>query len=152
MSNEWKENGKKTSNKEDVKFLTLSVQFKDLKKSLDSNSNSKSNSNSNSGNHNKDWKKSWRFQNTDGKIGKEMTRNGRTYYLCDKDCHARTQWCIRKVCMNRDDYKKSLAAKKDETSTQSSNYSIDFKVALAAMVSDGDYKTFEDQFFGKAVN
>ena len=53
-SNEWKENGKQTSNKEDVKFLTLSVQFKDLKKSLDSNSNSKSNSNSNSGNHNED--------------------------------------------------------------------------------------------------
>ena len=151
-SNEWKENGKQTSNKEDVKFLTLSVQFKDLKKSLDSNSNSKSNSNSNSGNHNEDWKKSWMFQNTDGKIGKKMTRNGRTYYLCDKDCHARTQWCIRKVCMNRDDYKKYLTEKKDETSTQSSNYSIDFKVALAAMVSDGDYKTFEDQFFWKAVN
>ena len=51
--------------------------------------------------------------------------------------------------MNRDDYKKSLAAKKDETSTQSSSYSKDFKVAFAAMVSDDDYKTFEDHFFGR---
>jgi len=54
--------------------------------------------------------------------------------------------------MNRDDYKKSLAAKKDETSTQSSNYSKYFKVALAAMVLDDDYETFKDQFFGKAGN
>ena len=51
--------------------------------------------------------------------------------------------------MNRDDYKKYLTEKKDETSTQSSNYSKDFKVALAAMVSDDDYKTFEDHFFGR---
>ena len=78
-----------------------------------------------------------------------MTWNGRTYYLCDKDCHARTQWYIRKVCINRDDYKKSFAAKKDETSTQSSSYSKDYKVTLAAMVSDDDYKTFEDHFFGR---
>ena len=49
--------------------------------------------------------------------------------------------------MNRDEYEKSLSAKKDESSTQSSNYSKDFKVA---MVSDEDYKSFEDHFFGKA--
>ena len=47
--------------------------------------------------------------------------------------------------MNRDEYEKSLSAKKDESSTQSSNYSKDFKVA---MVSDEDYKSFEDHFLG----
>ena len=48
--------------------------------------------------------------------------------------------------MNRDDYTKSLVAKKDETSSSSSK---DFKVALAAMISDDDYRTFENHFFGR---
>lgn len=73
-----------------------------------------------------------------------MTRDRRTYYLCDKECLARNQWCIKRVYTNREDYKKSLAAKKGAETTQSSNYSNDFKVTLAAMLSDDNYKIFKD--------
>ena len=95
---------------------------------------------------------SWRYQNLEGKaIGDTMTRNEKTYYACDKDCHFKKQWCIRKDCMNKADYKK----KKDQERTSNdkgapSHISNDFKVALAAMCNDADYAALESQFFGGA--
>ena len=95
---------------------------------------------------------SWRYQNLEGKaIGDKMTRNDKTYYVCDKDCHPKKQWCIRKDCMNKADYKK----KKDDERASKGNgapahISNDFKVALAAVCNEADYAALESQFFGKA--
>ena len=51
--------------------------------------------------------------------------------------------------MNREDYKKSQAAKKMTTSSVN-NYLNDFKLALAAMIVDDNYKVVESQLFGAA--
>ena len=92
------------------------------------------------------------LQNLEGKaIGDTMTRNGKTFYVCDKDCHFKKQWCLRKECMNKADYKK----KKDQERASKSkdapaHISTDFKVALAAMCNEADYAALESQFSGKA--
>lgn len=69
---EWKDNEKKTIEKEDPKFLALSSQFEDLKKYSGESISNSGNQNSGSNEH---WRKNWRFKNTDQKVGKETTRN-----------------------------------------------------------------------------
>ena len=89
-----------------------------------------------------------------------MTREGKTYKWCNKDCHPAEQWCDRPVCRNRADYKKFLEEKRKNESadaatvktSNTSGFSNDFKVAFAAITSPNDYKTLESQFFGKAGN
>ena len=80
-----------------------------------------------------------------------ITRNGRTYYVCDKDCYPRKQWCPMSNCLNKYDFKKHLDEKRSNGGDRKVNarYSQDFKVDLVGVLSDTDFKSFESQFFGR---
>ena len=155
-------NASKTTPKtEDAKFLALAAQICELKQSLAGKNTGNSNTgDSNNGNGGGKKKKltGWRYKNPDGLT--EMTREGKTYKWCNKDCHPAEQWCDRPVCRNRADYKKFLEEKRKNESgdaatvktSSTSGFSNDFKVALAAITTPDDYKTLESQFFGKAGN
>ena len=51
--------------------------------------------------------------------------------------------------MNRANVKKKMANKRAKSGEEVENYSNDFKVTLAAICSDDDFKAFKSQFFGK---
>ena len=90
----------------------------------------------------------WRYQNPENKT--ELERNDKTYKWCNKDCHPQPQWCPRKNCMNKADYKRAMEEKNKAEGGEANKISNDFKVALSAIMSDADYKALESQFFGKA--
>ena len=144
----WKVLNDGSKEKEEVdpnaKFLALTAQIEELKKSWSSGSNVEGSNDSNASKP-----KSWRFSNPNDK--KEMKRNERTYKWCSNDCHPRPMWCPRPICMNRADYKKKKDA---ERASSGSDMKItnpsDFKVALSAICNDEDFKMLEEQFFGKA--
>ena len=59
-------------------------------------------------------------------------------------------WCPRQNCLNKADFKKKMDEKRDAKSSDGGTFSDDFKVALAAITSNDDYKAIEEQFFAKA--
>ena len=89
---------------------------------------------------------SWRFVNKDKK--KTLTRNNRKYNWCTKDCHNKPMWCGRPNCRSKEEFKNFKAAERD-TRKDADGLSADFKVALAAVCSDEDYKSLEAQFLSK---
>ena len=145
---------KTTSADDQTKFLALAAEM--IKQSL-TGQNKTGNGNDGSGNGNGGGKKKrftgWRYKNPDGLT--EMERQGKKYKWCNKDCHPCEQWCDRPVCRNRAEYKKYIEEQKkirsaDEETIKTSNtsgFTNDFKVALAAITSADDYKTLESQFF-----
>ena len=79
-------------------------------------------------------------------MGANMKENDKTYYyVCEKYCHPRKQWSPRKYCANKADYKKKMEEKWSNLTTRN-KHSKDFKVALAAICSDNNYKFLESQF------
>ena len=136
--------------KEGAAIVALTAKLEQLVNNNGSNGGTNGGANDNPTYPKKDH--SWRYQNLEGKaIGDTMMRGDRTYYVCNKDCHPKKQWCIRKNCMNKADWKK----KRDEGQAQKSqgapaHVSNDFKVALAAMCNEADYAALESQFFGQA--
>ena len=74
---------------------------------------------------------------------------------CSNNCHDKPMWCGYKTCVNRADYATRMQKKRDDkgitdnrsSSTDKSNISKGFKIALAAITSAKDYVSLEDQFF-----
>ena len=52
--------------------------------------------------------------------------------------------------MNKADFKKHLEEKRKDEKEKNSTFSNDFRVALAAITTDEDFKALESQFFSKA--
>ena len=77
-ANEWPTTAEKKT--EDPNFSALSTQIEELNKSFGINRDS---------------------QNTNQKLGIEMTREGMAYYLCGENFHPRKQWYICKVCIDQ---------------------------------------------------
>eukprot|EP00957_Ditylum_brightwellii_P192338 14642137-Ditylum_brightwellii.AAC.1 len=77
-----------------------------------------------------------------------MEQNSRTWKWCKNDCHSKSLWCPRTNCLNRKEYKEQIQSEgADGKSTGGKLNAIkDFKVALAALVSDNEYKTLAEQF------
>ena len=73
---------------------------------------------------------------------------------CNNDCHEkRPIWCGHKNCRNRADHAKFMADKRGGNSGGASSGSDskmiatdDFKIALAAMVSEEDFAALKGQF------
>ena len=95
----------------------------------------------------------WRFDNP----GNEKTKvvKGTTMTWCDNDCHnKRPMWCGRKHCRNRADHAKFMAEKRggaNDSKSSNGNESKmkatdDFKIALAAMLSEEDFAALDGQF------
>ena len=75
------------------------------------------------------------------------------------DCHPQPMWCGRKNCLNKAEFAKKM--QESQTKGGKAEYtgegkseggklskpSNEFKIALAAMCSEEDYKTLEQQFF-----
>ena len=57
-------------------------------------------------------------------------------------------WCGRPNCRSKEEFKKFKAAERD-SKKDAGGLSADFKVALAAVCSDEDYKSLEAQFLSK---
>ena len=77
-----------------------------------------------------------------------MTRNEKTCYVCNKDYHPKVQFCPRKECMNKADFKKKMTEKRKKDGNLShKGYSYGFKVGLVGFTSAEKYKSVEDQFF-----
>ena len=99
----------------------------------------------------------WRFENPDGAKTKEV--KGTMMRWCSNDCHPRPMWCGRKNCMNKADFAKMMeeSGKRGDRNEQSREKgqsngpdykpSSEFKIALAAMCSEDDYRLLENQFF-----
>ena len=75
---------------------------------------------------------------------------------CDNDCHnKRPMWCGRKNCRNRADHAKFMSERRggDASDSSSSNgnesknkTTDDFKITLAAMLSEEDFAALDGQF------
>ena len=57
-------------------------------------------------------------------------------------------WCGRPNCRSKEEFKAYKAAERDNKKNTDA-LSNDFKVALAAVCSDEDYKSLEAQFLSK---
>ena len=80
---------------------------------------------------------------------------------CSNDCHPQPMWCGRKNCLNKAEFAKKISdAQKEGTNNEkfgerksqnntSGKTSNEFKIALAAMCSEEDYKLLENQFFSE---
>ena len=86
---------------------------------------------------------SWRFKNLDNTS--EMTKNNRKYKWCSKDYHKKPIWYDRPSCLSKEEFKVKKPAERDGKA-DNTGLLIDFKVALAAVTSDEDYKALEAQF------
>eukprot|EP00957_Ditylum_brightwellii_P172157 13106090-Ditylum_brightwellii.AAC.1 len=92
-------------------------------------------------------RQAWKYYNPDN--AETMEQNGRTWKWCKNNYHPKPLWCPRPNCLNRKEYKEQMQSKgTNGISTGGKiNTTNDFKVALAAMVSDDEYKTLAEQFF-----
>ena len=94
--------------------------------------------------------KMWRFENPENAQTKEL--NGRTMRWCSNDCHPKPMWCGRKNCLNKADFARKMeerekgGTEKKGSAPGGAQYSKDFKIALAAMMSAEDFKAIESQF------
>ena len=122
----------------EAKFLALTAQVEALKDGKDSGTYSGTRNNEQT---------SWRYKNPDNKH--KMTRNDRKYKFCKNDCHKQSMWCARPNCLSREVFANKKKAEKEGTSSEVGGLSNDFKIALAAVTSDEDYKALEAQFLSK---
>ena len=90
----------------------------------------------------------WRFENPNGDTTKVM--RGTTLKWCTKDCHAKSMWCGRKVCLSKAEfaakYNKKTQGEKDDDNEKVAT-TKDFRIALAALTSQEDFDSLESQFF-----
>ena len=89
---------------------------------------------------------SWRFTNKEGK--KTMTRNNRKYNWGTKDCHNKPMWYGCPNYRSKEKFKKFKEVER-ATKKDTDGLSADFKVALAVVCSDEDYKYLKAQFLSK---
>ena len=122
----------------EAKFLALTAQVEALKYSKDSGTYSGTRNNEQT---------SWRYKNPDNKH--EMTRNDRKYKFYKNDCHKQPMWCARLNCLSREAFANKKKGENEGTSSKVGGLSNDFKIALAAVTSDEDYKALEAQFLSK---
>ena len=120
----------------EAKFLALTAQIEALTKANTAGTSTNSGSTVTN----------WRYDNKDNK--KTLMRNDRKYDWCTKDCHPKPMWCGRPNCRSKDEFKKFMAAKRNNKKEED-GLSSDFKVALAAVCSEEDYKYLESQFLSK---
>ena len=99
-------------------------------------------------------RKNWRYDNPDNL--KEKKIGGRTMKWCKQDCHRRPQWCGRRNCLSNAEYEAQGSKRRDAKPgkpTDSSgvgtkmNVTKDFRLALAALTTEGDFEALEKQFF-----
>ena len=91
----------------------------------------------------------WRFVNKKNK--KTMIKDDHTFGWCDNDCHCqRPMWCGRPNCLNKADFRAKKKGKEDglKVETGSNAGKVDFKVALAAMMSPDNFEMVQKQFGG----
>ena len=55
-------------------------------------------------------------------------------------------WCGRPNCLSKEEFTTTKKAERQGTDSRASSLSNDFKIALAAVTSDEDYKALEAQF------
>ena len=58
-------------------------------------------------------------------------------------------WCARLNCLSREAFANKKKGENEGTSSKVGGLSNDFKIALAAVTSDEDYKALEAQFLSK---
>ena len=78
---------------------------------------------------------------------------GTTMSWCENDCHKKkSMWCVRRNCLDKEDFAKNMERKRSESKTNSGNNeskipnSADFKIALASIISAEGIQTLNDQF------
>ena len=157
-SDEWIQvKDKKKENEDQKSFLALATEIMTKLKGSHKGGGERSNS----GNNDKKYTapgdrtyQTWRFDNPDNEKTKQVKGTMMTW--CDNDCHEkRPMWCGRKNCRTRADHAKFMSEKRGGNA---SNYSSDngneskmkatddFKIALAAMVSEEDFAALQGQF------
>ena len=66
-----------------------------------------------------------------------MIRNNHVHYWCEKDCHERPQWCGRKKCLSKSEWKKKKDNEQDSDKTRKFsskfNEDEDFKITLESL-------------------
>ena len=93
----------------------------------------------------------WRYNNPDNL--KEKIFNGKTLKWCTNDCHRRPQWCARKNCLSREEYRMKQRVNEEKNVAQDGadqfmmKVTRDFKMAFAALTTEEDFKALEEQFF-----
>lgn len=156
-SDDWVQEEDKTKEKEDQKsFLALATDIMTkLNKGVGGNSNSgdRDSKHTAAGAPGDRTYQKWRFENPDSEKSKEV--KGTTMTWCNNDCHEkRPMWCGRKNCRNRADHAKFMADKrggssgsgKTDNGAGKMKATDDFKIALAAMVSEEDFTALQGQF------
>ena len=156
-SGEEKENkdGQAADEKGEAKFLALATSILQTMKDGGFKSNGGKGSSGGSADSNyKDQNgkplKMWRFENPENAQTKEL--NGRTMRWCTNDCHPKPMWCGRKNCLNKADFARKMeerekgGTEKKDSAPGGAQYSKDFKIALAAMMSAEDFKAIKSQF------
>ena len=94
--------------------------------------------------------KPWRFENENNETTREVNRTVMKWYK--NDCHDKPMWCGQKNYKSKVDFSKSMVEKRNGTPSNSKgdgnhvSGSDDFKIALAAMVSEEYFETLTGQF------
>ena len=83
------------------------------------------------------------YKNPDNKA--KIMRNDRKYKFYKNNCHKPPMWCTRPNCISREDFAKKKKAEKKVKSSEVGGLSNDFKIVVAAITSDEDYKVLEAQ-------
>ena len=123
----------------DQKFLALSAENTRLKDLL------KAKGNGSSDNQSKNWRNERKGNET------RIIRNNHVYYWCEKDCYERPQWCGRKKCLSKSEWKKKKDNEQD--SDKSNKFSSkfkddeDFNIALESLaVKKEKLQEFKEMF------
>ena len=77
--------------------------------------------------------------------------NDRKYKFCKNNCHKQPMWCARPNCLTREAFAEKKNSEREDKSSEVGGLSKDFRVDLAAVISDEDYKTLEAQFLSKKI-
>ena len=66
---------------------------------------------------------------------------------CEKDCHEQMMWCGRKKRLFKAEFVAMMQKRKEGKTGGAKDLSGgDFKIVLAAMTSDKDFRILQDQF------